>query len=151
MSPSEPNSARRRVFRLPRLAYLIVLFLFFCAAPVAFTADGLENTAVYGPRLLFLVVPVLAAVFIARTATVVDESGIAVRALLGTRKLRWNDVRGLSVSGRSVYAALADGAVRLPCVRVADLAALSRASAGHVPEVAEPTPKYAPSRRPRRR
>jgi hypothetical protein len=45
---------------------------------------------------------------------------------------------------------LGDGAVRLPCVRVADLAAVSRASGGHLPEIADPVPKFAPQRRRRR-
>jgi hypothetical protein len=67
--------------------------------------------------------------------------------LLGSRRLGWDELRGLSVSGRSVYAVCVDGAVRLPCVRVADLAAVARASDGRLPAIAEATPKYAPSRR----
>jgi hypothetical protein len=59
-------------------------------------------------------------------------------------------VRGLSVSGRSVYAVCEDGLVRLPCVTVAGLAALSAASGGHLPQLAPPTPRSAPARRPRR-
>jgi hypothetical protein len=137
------------VFRLPRLAYLAVLFLFFCVAPLAFTATADEGAqAVAGPRLLLLLVPVGAAFFIARTSTVVDGSGIAVRALLGRRRLSWNDVRGVVVDNNSVYAVLADGgAVRMPCVRVGDLAAVSRASGGRLPEIADPVAKYPPSRR----
>jgi hypothetical protein len=96
---------------------------------------------------ILYVIPVAGAVFIARTATIVDEDGIAVRALIGRRLLPWDQVRGLSVTGRSVYAVTDDGAVRLPCVRVSDLAALSGASGGHVPQLPEATPKYAPSRR----
>jgi len=126
-----------RVFRLPRSAYLAVLFLALCVTPL-----------VQHPLVAILyVIPVAGAVFIARTATIVDEDGIAVRALIGRRLLPWNEVRGLSVTGRSVYAVTDDGAVRLPCVRVSDLAALSRASGGHVPQLPEATPKYAPSRR----
>jgi len=126
-----------RVFRLPRSAYLAVLFLALCVTPL-----------VQHPLVAILyVIPVAGAVFIARTATIVDEDGIAVRALIGRRLLPWDEVRGLSVTGRSVYAVTDDGAVRLPCVRVSDLAALSRASGGHVPQLPEATPKYAPSRR----
>ena len=66
-----------------------------------------------------------------------------MRALFGSRPLPWADVRGLTVNGRSVYAVVADGAVRLPCVHVADLAAVSAASGGRLPELAEPTPKPA--------
>jgi hypothetical protein len=125
------------VFRLPRSAYLAVLFLALCVTPLV--QHPIAAIAYIGP--------VAAAVFIARTATIVDDAGITVRALIGRRRLPWTDVRGLSVTGRSVYAVLADGAVRLPCVRVADLAAVSRASGGAMPPMREATPKYAPSRR----
>lgn len=127
------------VFRLPRPAYLAVLFLALCVTPL-----------VQHPiAAIAYVVPVVGAVFIARTATIADDQGLTVRALVGRRQLPWAQVRGLSVTGRSVYAVTADGAVRLPCVRIADLAALSRASDGHLPQLREATPKYAPSRRKR--
>lgn len=126
-----------RVFRLPRSAYLAVLFLALCATPV-----------VQHPLASFVyVIPVAAAVFIVRTATIVDDRGITVRALIGHRTLPWTELRGLSVTGRSVYAVTPTGSVRLPCVRLADLAALSAASGGHLPQLPEATPKYAPSRR----
>jgi hypothetical protein len=64
--------------------------------------------------------------------------------------LPWDEIRGLSVRGRSVYALTADGAWRLPCVHVANLAAMANASGGRLPELDEPTPKYAPQRRRRR-
>ena len=53
--------------------------------------------------------PVLAAVFIARVATVVEPTGLRVRALFGSRMLAWERIRGLSVGGRNVYAVTADG------------------------------------------
>lgn len=144
-----PPSAR--TFRLPRIAYLVVLLLLFGVAPLAFTDRGTESApAVIGPQTLLLIIPVIAAVVIARTATVVDADGITVRLAFGRRRLTWDQVRGLSIDQRSVYAVSAGGAVRLPCVRVADLAAVSKASGGHLPEVAEPTPKHPPARRSRR-
>jgi hypothetical protein len=163
VSSASPSLAAR-TFRLPRSAYLIVLFVLFCTVPLAFAGSGTHDATSgatdssgtstdveYGPRLLLLLIPIAVTVFIARTRTRVDGDGISVRALLGTRRLAWSELRGLSVSGRSVYAVAADGSVRLPCVGIADLAALSRASAGRLPEVAPPKPKYAPSRRPARR
>ncbi len=126
-----------RVFRLPRSAYLAVLFLALCATPLV---QHPLASVVY-------VIPVVAAVFIARTATIVDDRGITVRALIGHRTLLWTELRGLSVTGRSVYAVTDTGSVRLPCVRIADLAALSAASGGRLPPSPEATPKYAPSRR----
>jgi hypothetical protein len=140
-----------RTFRLPALAYLAVLFLAFGFAPIAFSALGSDAAgAAVGPQTLVLLVPVLAAVFIARWATIVGPDGIVVRAAFGQRVLRWADIRGFSVVGRSVYAVTQDGSWRLPCVHVKDLGALSKASRGRLPELADPTPKYAPERRRRR-
>jgi hypothetical protein len=125
------------VFRLPRSAYLAVLFL-------ALAATALVQHLVL---LVAYVIPILAIVFIARTATIVDADGITVRALFGSRHLPWDAVRGLSVTGRNVYAVTDQGGVRLPCVRIADLAAVAAASGGRLPELPEARPKYAPSRR----
>lgn len=148
MSEAAPPA---RVFRLPALAYLVVLFLTFGAMPVAFTSHGFESEkAAIGPQTLVLLLPILAAVFIARWATFVDADGITVRAAFGRRQVPWATVRGLAVDGARVYVVLADGSLRLPCVRVADLAEVSRASGGHLPTLADPTPKYAPQRRRRR-
>jgi hypothetical protein len=141
------------VFRLPRSAYLAVLFLVFCVAPLAFADAGGDEGGPAGLswRLALLAIPALAAIFIARTATIASAAGFRVRAAFGSRELPWADVRGLSITGHSVYAVQDDGSVRLPCVHVADLAAIAKVSRGRLPEIAEPARKYAPSRRPRRR
>jgi Bacterial PH domain len=148
-----------RSFRLPLSAYLVVLFLIFGAIPLAFTGDGFSFDSrggeqgapgVVGWQTVILVVPVLAAIFIWRTATFVDAAGIRIRALFGSRRLMWDDVRGLSVQGRSVYAVLSDGSLRLPCVHLNELGAVSRASGGRLPEIGDPAPKFAPQRRRRR-
>ena len=159
--PSSPPVTATRVFRLPRSAYLVVLFLLFGSLPLAF-GDSQNHSAddvvrhvhkfagvAVGWFAIFLVLPLIAAFYISRTATFVDAEGIRVRALFGSRRLPWSEVRGLSVSGRSVYAVVAGGGVRLPCVRVNDLAALARHSGGHVPQLADPKPKSPPA--PRRR
>jgi hypothetical protein len=145
-------AADTAAFRLPRSAYLAVLFLLFGAAPLALSADGGDQAGAPGWtwRLVFLLLPVLAAVFIARTATFVSPEGLRIRAAFGSRKLRWEQVRGLSVTGSSVYAVLDDGSVRLPCVGTKDLAAISKVSGGRLPEIAEPVRKFAPGRRRRR-
>jgi Bacterial PH domain len=151
VTPAASPQSDPRTFRLPAPAYLVVLFLLFGTAPLAFTGDGSYGAqAALGPRVLLLLIPVLAAVFIARTRTVVDEKGVSIRAVLGTRHMAWSEIRGLSVTDRTVYLVCHDGAVRLPCVRISDLAAVSKASGGRLPEVPEPTPKYAPSRQRRR-
>jgi hypothetical protein len=156
---SSGSGTAPHAFRLPRSTYLVVLFLVFGTVPLAFTAAGFDHDnsgglvgppAVVGLQTLLLVIPVFAAAFIARTATFVDDTGIQVRAVFGSRRFGWDDVRGLSVDGRGVYAVTSDGSWRLPCVHVNDLAAVSRASGGRLPEIANPKPKYAPRRRRRR-
>jgi hypothetical protein len=101
-------------------------------------------------QTLILLVPIIVAVFIARSATVVGAAGILVRAPLGRRLLRWDDLRGLSVTGRNVYAVMRDGAVRLPCVRISNLGEITRASGGRLPEMADAKVKHPPQRRRRR-
>jgi hypothetical protein len=149
---SVPEPQRReQVFRLPRSAYLAVLFLLFGVAPLAFARGGDEGSeAVLGPRVALLLIPVVVGLFIARTATVVSTGGIEVRALLGRRRLSWEQVLALSVRGTRIYAVLQEGAVRLPCVRVSDLHTVAELSDGRLPAVARPVPKYAPARRRRR-
>jgi hypothetical protein len=145
-------AAATLVFRLPRSTYLAVLFLLFCAAPLAFSRAGGDNGGPAGLtwRVVLLAVPVVAAVFIARTATFASSKGLRVRAAFGSRRLGWDELRGLSITQRSVYAVCADGgAVRLPCVRVPDLAAIARISEGRLPEIPEAKRKFAPSRRSR--
>jgi hypothetical protein len=146
-----PASSPTRVFRLPTLTYLVVLFLLVGALPVAFTATGQVGPAAQlSIRTVALVIPLLALLFVARTATFVDTRGITVRAPFGSRALPWERIRGLSVTGNNVYAVLADGSVRLPCVRIANLAEVARASDGRLPAIADPRPKFAPPRQRRR-
>lgn len=172
MSTAARQSGARpdpQTFRLPRSAYLVVVILLFCTAPLAMAGGqthGVSSGAngpgqpptwefvtdtPFGPRLLLLLIPLAAAVFVLRCRTRVDSDGIRVRALLGERRLPWAQLRGLSVSERSVYAVCVDGSVRLPCVRVGNLHALAAASGGRLPELPAATPKYAPSGRGRGR
>ena len=144
---SEP--AKTLVFRLPRSAYLAVLFLALCVSPLALADNFGEYEGDAGPtwRLAFFVIPLLAIGFIARTATVVSADSIRVRAVLGSRTMPWSTLEGFSVTGRAIYAVQSDGSVRLPCVRTDDLAAIARVSGGRLPEVRDPVRKFAPSRR----
>jgi len=144
-----PARSERTTFRLPRTAYLVVLFLFVGVIPFALsggTASAASGTAKFGPLVLLFLIPVAAAFFIARTATFVDGHGITVRALFGSRSMPWSGITGLSVRGSTVYAVLADGEVRLPCVQLANLAAVSSASGEHLPDLRDPAPKQPPTR-----
>jgi hypothetical protein len=143
-------AAKTLVFRLPRSAYLAVLFLLFCAAPLAFARAGGDEGSEVGVtwRVIVLALPVIAAVFIWRTATFASAHGLRVRAAFGSRRLGWDELRGLSLSERAVYAVATDGgAVRLPCVRVSDLAAIAQVSEGRLPDIPAARAKHAPSRR----
>ncbi|MCW2494987.1 PH domain-containing protein [Jatrophihabitans sp.] len=156
--PEGDPALAARVFRLPRSAYIAIPLLLFGTAPLAFGDDNsrsIEDTTNssnfssihLGPRALLVLIPIVALIFIARTATFVTPEGIRVRAVLGSRMLPWSGIRGLTVNGRAVYAVVANGAVRLPCVRVASLADVARSSAGHVPQLRDPIRRFAPSRR----
>ncbi len=146
MSEAEQRPGAQ-VFRLPWLAYLAVLFVTFCTVPIALVGTDNTNDPGLSWRVLLLVVPVLVAVYIARTRTRVDADGIEIRALFGTRRFGWDQLRGLAVD-RSVYVVSRDGdTVRLPCVRPGDLHLIAAASGGRLPEVDAPTPKFAPARR----
>jgi hypothetical protein len=113
------------VFRLPRSAYVAVLFF------------GLGITVfVRSPLLLVLYLfPLLAAVFIARRGTVIDRNTITVTAIFGRQNLAWADVTGLYVDTRDgVSAVSADGtSLRLPYVRARHLPVLSQITEGTVP------------------
>jgi hypothetical protein len=147
------------VFRLPPMAYLAVLFVLFGTVPLAFTAANFTFDAkgsaegapgVIGWQTALFVIPVLVGVFIRRWATIVDSRGVTVRAAFGSRLLPWPTLRGLSIRGRNVYAVTDEGVWRLPCVHVADLGMLARASDGRLPQIADPRPKFAAQRRRRR-
>lgn len=154
---SEAGPAEPVAIRLPRTSYLIVLFLVLGCIPVAFAGSGQSvadkvtspdgQGTTFGPQLLVLLIPLVVAVFVVRTATFVTQDGLRVRAAFGSRDLPWSSVRGLAVRGRSIYAVQADGSVRLPCVRLAHLGPISRLSGGALPTLRDSVPKPAPSKR----
>jgi Bacterial PH domain len=127
VSRADDNPVVRAVFRLPRSAYLPVLFL---GLGVTVLVSSPAWTAVY-------LVPLLAALFVARRATVVDARQITVRAVFGRERIAWSRVRGLLISERGhVSVALDDqSAVLLPYVRVRHLPVLSQVSGNLVPAI----------------
>ncbi len=137
------------IIRVPRSSYLILGFLVVGFAPIALYGGAEHPTQARISWLTTLyLIPILVALYISRNATAAGTDGILVRALVGRRMLPWDTIRGLSVSRRSVYAVLTDGgAVRLPCVRIRDLAAISAASGGRLPEITEPEIIPAPGAR----
>ncbi|MGI8667025.1 MAG: PH domain-containing protein, partial [Jatrophihabitans sp.] len=91
-------------------------------------------------QTLVYLVPAAAALYIARTATVVDEQGLHARAVFGSQRVGWDELRGLRLDARgAVYAVdLAGTQLRLPCVRSTRLDPLIAAGAGRLPQLPQP-------------
>ncbi|WP_240519314.1 PH domain-containing protein [Amycolatopsis antarctica] len=125
---AEP-AGRRAVFRIPGTAMIAVAVLLVCVTPAAFAAPGLQ--ALY-------LVPIVAAVYVARVRTTADSDGLRVRTLLGGRALPWSELKGLSLGERGNVRAVTESGedVALPTVRVRHLPVLSLVSDGRL---ADPT------------
>jgi hypothetical protein len=122
------TAPQRTVLKHPALAYLIVAFTALCCTAV-----------VHSPVLaLVYLIPLAGALYVARTATVVDSAGLHARALLGSRTIGWNELAGLRLDrSGAVYAVdRAGGQLRLPCVRSTRLDELIAAGAGRIPDPA---------------
>jgi hypothetical protein len=126
--PSRPQ-ATAQVIRIPQLAYLGALVLFFC---VFFPFVG-------WPIALWwlLLIPVALVVWIARTRTSVSADGLDLRTVFGSRHLDWSQVAGVSIPKRGfVRAHLTDDTdVKLPAVGYDRLRDLIRASGGRIPDL----------------
>jgi len=112
--------------RMTRSALLAVGFLAICVSPVALAKPWLA--------LLFLI-PVVIGTYVLRAGVDVDADGVTVRAMLGVRRVGWNEVAGLALGRRGeVRLALRNGrAVRLPVVRARHLPVLATASGNRFP------------------
>ncbi len=123
---------QRTVLKHPGSAYLIVAFVALCMTAV-----------VRSPvQALVYLIPVAGAVYIARTATVVDSAGLHARAVFGSQMVSWERLRGLRLDPRgTVYAVDDNGTqLRLPCVRSTRLQPLIDAAGGRIPDpAAEPS------------
>lgn len=123
---------QRTVLKHPGSAYLIVAFVALCLTAV-----------VRSPlQALVYLIPVAGAVYVARTATVVDSVGLHARAVFGSQAVSWERLRGLRLEpSGTVYAVDDDGTqLRLPCVRSTRLQPLIDAAGGRIPDpAAEPS------------
>ncbi len=98
------------------------------AAAVTWLAAGTALATARWWLLPVLLVPLGAVVAVFRRGTDIDDDGVRVRALLGSRRLPWAEVAELRPVGRRrVVAVTAKGrALGLPAVYPADLAKLVR-------------------------
>lgn len=113
-------------FRMNRAALLPVLM---------FAAGVVPTATVSYAALLLLLLPVVLAVWVLRTGFDVDDDGITVRSLLGSRAVPWSELAGVRVGPRADLWLVTTGGtdVRLPAVRARDLPALGAASEGRIP------------------
>jgi hypothetical protein len=117
------------VFRISPLTILAALAFAVCAIPFASGAPWLW---------LIYVLPVGAIVWVLRVRTTVDAEAVAVRRLLGSRRVPWSQISSLRLGDRArVRAVLSDGnELPLPAVHVRDLPQLAAASGGRLPDPA---------------
>jgi Bacterial PH domain len=82
-----------------------------------------------------LIIPVVLSALIIRLRTQADRDGVTVRTLLGSHRVRWEEIDGLRFSkGSWARAKLKNGdELRLPAVTFATLPLLTEASEGQVP------------------
>lgn len=116
--------------RPPRTSLLAVLFLALCLTPLA--AAGVWLLATY-------VIPLAIALWVLRAGTDVDAEGVTVRVIAGRRRLRWDEIRGLSPGRRGELSlVLADGRlIRMPATRLRHLPLIAEVSGGRVPYPSE--------------
>jgi hypothetical protein len=112
--------------RMSRVALLPVVFLVVCVLPLAVAASW---------TLVFLLVPVLAAAYVLRVGVDVDDGGVTVRSVAGSRSVPWDDVAGIRVGERGdLWLVTARGTeLRLPVLRARDLPRLAAVSGGRIP------------------
>jgi hypothetical protein len=122
----EPVGGKKAVFKIPRTALLAIAFLVFCMTPVALSE-------VHWLAVIY-VFPLGLLVFVLRTRTVADSSGLTVRTVFGHRDLPWSALKGLTLTGKSrVRAVLADNSqITLPTVRTRHLPVISLVSDGRL-------------------
>lgn len=106
---------------------LAVLVIVIGVTPAAFALNGLQA--------LFLI-PIAIAVYIVRVRTTASADGLSVRTMVGRRDLRWDELKGMSLTGRGNVRAVttAGEEVRLPSVRTRHLPVLSLISGGRLPD-----------------
>ena len=109
--------------------------------PVVVLALGLLPVAALTPWTpLVLLVPVAVAAWVLRTGVDVDDDGLTVRTLVGSRRVTWPEVAGIRVAERGELWLVRTGGteVRLPALRARDLPGLAQLSGGRLELPAPP-------------
>jgi hypothetical protein len=123
------STTPRAVFRVSPLVVLAALMFVICATPFAFGAPYFW---------LIYLVPIGIVLWTLRVRTTVDPEIVAVRRVVGGRRVPWTQISSLRLRDRGrVSAVLSDGAeLPLPAVHVRDLPQLAAASGGRLPDPA---------------
>lgn len=115
-----------QVIRLPRLALVGVVLLLF----------GVCFPAISWPAALgwLFIVPIAVAYWVLRVRTVVSSEGLAMRRVVGSDRVDWDEVRGIHFPDRRwARVVLKDKTEKsLPLVRFDRLPVLSAASGGRI-------------------
>jgi hypothetical protein len=142
-SVDDPQQARppakQATFRMPRTAIVAAVIAMISGTPFAWSSPYLAT--VY-------LVPIGFIVWMLRNQTTVDEDGLAARSTFGTKVIRWDELKGLALTGRAkVRAVLADEPkVALPGVRTRHLPVLAAFSGGRIADPTKPADDPAPAK-----
>ena len=111
--------------RMSRTSLIPVVLLFVCVIPLA-TAQLWT--------LVFLVIPLMAAVWALRTGVDIDDAAVTVRGAIGSRRVPWTHLAGIRIGARrGLWLVTTEGTeVRLPVLRVGDLPRLAALSGGRI-------------------
>ncbi|MCH9642380.1 MAG: PH domain-containing protein [Actinomycetia bacterium] len=127
MGSTSASASAPVVVRISPMAHLAVALLTF----------GLLSLVLAGPGwfALLLIIPVVLSLAIIRYRTTADRENVTARTLLGSQKVRWQDIDGLRFGRRPwARARRHDGTeLVLPAVTFATLPVLTSASDGRVP------------------
>jgi hypothetical protein len=111
--------------RMSRAMLIPVALLFVCVVPLATAAAW---------TLVFLLIPVAVAAWVLRVGVDVDEAGLRVRSVVGSRRVAWAELAGIRVGRRGDLWLVTTGGteVALPVLRARDLPRLSELSGGRI-------------------
>jgi hypothetical protein len=111
--------------RMSRTSLVPVVLLFVCVIPLATAALW---------TLVFLVVPLAAALWALRTGVDIDDAGVTVRGAIGSRRVPWTRLAGIRIGARrGLWLVTTEGTeIRLPVLRVGDLPRLATLSGGRI-------------------
>jgi hypothetical protein len=112
---------------MSRTALLPVVLLLVCVIPFAAASPW---------ALVVLVLPVAAAAYVLRVGVDVDDDGITVRKVLGSRTVPWSELAGIRVGRRrGLWLVTTAGTeIAMPVLRVGDLPRLAELSGGRIPQ-----------------